>query len=475
MAITKVNGPYTNNTQSTPNAGTLGWTPTAGNLLVAVVSIKSSGSPNPVITETNVTWTKQKEYQNSQDFNAYVGIYVGVVGASPSTSVSVDHGGDGSPYQFLVAIVEYSGLKTSGFLDVSASNKNTKVNKACDSGTTGTTTVADELWVAGFCYFSGTGGNWDPNPPTPTHSFAVEVATYPHYNNTILGFFDKIVGATGTADTGATVSVSSWWVGCVICLEASSGASYSHTFTDKVGCKGSKARLAGRFRSFTGKVGGKDVFSRLKAMERVFTDKLGGKGTFTHVMSTVNQFIHVFMESLGGKDSLSRFKTVIRSFVNNIGGLDSKSRFKGVVRVFIDKVGGKDSFSRTVSRFREFTNKVGGKDSFFRTVFRFREFTNKIGGKDSLTRVMNGVNQFVHVFMEGLGGKDSLSRFKSMYRVFITKLGDKDSLSRFKSMYHVFTIKLGAMDSLKGHTLTMGSFKWTWGEHPVIMVNNEDK
>jgi hypothetical protein len=412
MAITKVNGPYTNNTQSTPNAGTLGWTPTEGNLLVAVVSIKSSGSPNPVITETNVTWTKQKDYQNSQSPNAYVGIYVGVVGASPSTSVSVSYGGDGTLYQFLVAIVEYSGLKTSGFLDVSASNKNTSANRTCDSGTTGTTTVADELWVAGFCYFSGTGGNWSPNPPTPANSFAVEVATYPNYYTTILGFFDKIVNATGTANTGATFSVNSWWVGCVICLEASSGASYSHTFTDKVGCKGSKARLAERFRSFTGKVGGKDVFSRFKAMARVFTDKLGGK------------------------DSLSRFKTVIRSFVNNVGGLDSKSGFKGVVRVFIDKVGGKDSFSRTVSRFREFTNKIGGKDTF--------------------THVMNAAfNQFVHVFTEGLGGKDSLSRFKSMYRV--------------------FTTKLGAMDSLKGHTLVVGSFRWTWGEHPVIMVNNEDK
>jgi hypothetical protein len=95
------------------------------------------------------------------------------------------------------------------------------------------------------------------------------------------------------------------------------------------------------------------------------------------------------------------------------------------------------------------TEKLGGLDSYSRIKSIYRVITEKLGGLDSYSRIKS----IYRVITEKLGGLDSYSRIKSIYRVITEKLGGLDSYSRIKSIYRVVTEKLGSIDLIVMETI----------------------
>jgi hypothetical protein len=212
--ITRVQGPVEGNWSSgTSFAVTI--TPTSGNLLIAVITTRSGATPVTVssISQNSVTWSYQIRkyyvYGTTQSWN--VEIWVGVVSGSPSSTVTISLSGTPSgPYPSGKAdICEYSGLLTSGFLDKTATNNGNSASTS--TGTTASTTQADELWIGGINEV-GVGSQ-----SNPTNGFTMLVGA-----SSQLGYLEKIVSATGTANSGTTIS-SDYWVGCIVTLKSITG------------------------------------------------------------------------------------------------------------------------------------------------------------------------------------------------------------------------------------------------------------
>ena len=121
---------------------------TAGNLIVAVVV---TGGTSGTLSLPDANWaTALTETRNTNQTLtiAYLKNCAGGV-SSYNFSNSVSNG-------FAVALAEFSGIDTLSPLDQTASNFTATANKAFDSGTTATTSQADELWIAGFACGNGT-------------------------------------------------------------------------------------------------------------------------------------------------------------------------------------------------------------------------------------------------------------------------------------------------------------------------------
>jgi hypothetical protein len=190
-------------------------TPVNGNVETAVIVTKGASTYVTVssITQTGVTWTQLTPPK--QGFTKrQVNTWIGVVGAGASTSVIINVSGTFDSGQGGVAnICEYSGMATSSELDKTANNSGS--GTLTDTGTTPTTTQASELWI---------GGTWADaqaqSSPTNgfTHLDGVKGSDWS------ADYLEKIVSATGAADSGTTVGGSTDWLGQIVCLFSSSGA-----------------------------------------------------------------------------------------------------------------------------------------------------------------------------------------------------------------------------------------------------------
>ncbi|MGD0175795.1 MAG: carboxypeptidase-like regulatory domain-containing protein [Candidatus Bathyarchaeia archaeon] len=190
-------------TSGTTIAVTIGWTPLAGNVLIAVVGTNVYTVTS--ITQTNVTWTFQKSSTYS---NAHVEIWYGVIGASPDTSVTVNL--SGTVNGGIANICEFSGMLTSGFLDKTASDA-WPTALPIKTGTTATTTQAVELLIGGTQLAATSIGH-----SGPANGFTMFDGAYinTYYSS---GFLYKIVAATGTYSSGCSspASGSYGWAGCI--------------------------------------------------------------------------------------------------------------------------------------------------------------------------------------------------------------------------------------------------------------------
>jgi len=207
MAIVRVQGNArgTSGSGSTSVSVTLGATPTAGNVLVLTIGIYGQVNLPSVtgISQTGVTWYYQIKSSRSTIDDE---IWFGVVGSGASKSLTVSWANFG----YSVAdVCEYSGILTSGYLDKTATNSGQ--SKYSDTGTTATTTQADELWIGATA--SGT------TQTTPTNGFTLLDGV----NNVAISiaYLEKIVSATGTADSGTTMTGSISWAGCIATFKAS--------------------------------------------------------------------------------------------------------------------------------------------------------------------------------------------------------------------------------------------------------------
>jgi hypothetical protein len=231
MAITRIQGPARGTSTTTTISVTLSGTPVNGNVLVACIG----GNPDTTtavqsITQTGVTWSPVvgvSQYMTAE-------IWVGIVGSGASTSVSITL--TASVAGAVADICEYSGLVTVSPVDKSNSAYDNGSPTSGLTGTTATTTQADELWVGIVC----TG----QVQSTPLNGFTLLDGAVSNY--TSVSFLEKIVSATGTANSGTSWTGGYSCAGCIATFKAS-GATLK-TVTDSLGLSDSILRHTKRAR-----------------------------------------------------------------------------------------------------------------------------------------------------------------------------------------------------------------------------------
>lgn len=149
-------------------AGTWGSTPTNGNLLIAC--IESEGGTNVTsISQTNVTWTKVAE--STASTSPHAEIWKGVVGASASTSMTVNFSGTtfcgftASEWNGITGTLDQSATVTNqsqtsahnAIPTITPTNNNALVILACAESTFGTAFVLNCRQLQQFR--TGTGAN----------------------------------------------------------------------------------------------------------------------------------------------------------------------------------------------------------------------------------------------------------------------------------------------------------------------------
>ena len=169
---------------------TYGAAPTQDNLLVLVHHYRAIGT-----VTLPAGWTEAVALVDS---GSTITIGYKIAGAAEGTGVTVSV--SASDHQTLT-ILEYSGIDTVSPLDRTASNACSANVTSCSSGTTATTTLADELVIAGIGV-NGTSGGW---ANTWTNGFAQQstvVSTGGNNNQkSASSTADRIVSATGAFET----------------------------------------------------------------------------------------------------------------------------------------------------------------------------------------------------------------------------------------------------------------------------------
>jgi hypothetical protein len=267
MAITRIQKAYGAG-GSTPLSVVLGATPTNGNVLILVAATYGIADAHiSSVTTTNVVWARQvySNYQFDSGHFWETEIWLGVVSASASATTSIVFLSTPN-YGDVVMIAEYSGIKTSGFLDKTAKNNSGgNVTKTVLTGTTDPTTLANELWIAA----TGTFGNIDNQSGlTPINGFTM-VDWHSAQSLEGVGYEEKIVTATGIANTAVTIPNNAYTTGCVATFK-SSFTPYSHSFSNNIGVTSG-------------------TLSKLKAVIHTFSQLVGVKPTCLFTISGVTR------------------------------------------------------------------------------------------------------------------------------------------------------------------------------------------
>ncbi|MCX6873811.1 MAG: DUF6288 domain-containing protein [Verrucomicrobia bacterium] len=222
----RVGNAATGNTGTNPAASctvTMSAAPARSNTLVAVITTRGN-SANRVssISQTGVTWTKApgaEGVNTSSSSGSTTEIWYGTNVTVGAGTVATIRFPAATTLRAAAVLAEYSGLVAASPYDVTASafsNSNT-----ASTGTTLTTTQANELWIGGIGLRDST-----YNLGTPTNAFTpVASANSTNTTTTSLNaktfFLEKIVAATGTAGTSGAIS-SSRWSGAIATFKAAS-------------------------------------------------------------------------------------------------------------------------------------------------------------------------------------------------------------------------------------------------------------
>lgn len=178
-------------------------TPTQNNLLIAIAANRDANSSGP---DTPAGWSVAISEPNNAPGMI---IFYKVAGAAESKSIAVSNYGTGTRLGLMA--FEYSGIRTLSPLDQTTSNSGNGTTPS--SGTTGTTTWADELLIVGVVVNANAINNgfasW-------TNSFTEE-RDFANGGNAALisayGAGDRIVTTTGTYSSGATSNNGGDWRG----------------------------------------------------------------------------------------------------------------------------------------------------------------------------------------------------------------------------------------------------------------------
>ena len=191
---------------------TLTSAPTNGNTLIAVISTRGN-SANRVssISETGAAWSFVSQATNTNGTTTEIWYAPNVSGAS--TTITIVQ----ASLRSAAVVIEYSGLLTSGSVDLIAST--TGSSNSASTGTTATTNQMNELWIGGIGLV-----NSGYTLGTPTNSFNsvanAASTSSTSGNNAKVYALERIATATGTANSGGTVSNSNQWSGAIATFKA---------------------------------------------------------------------------------------------------------------------------------------------------------------------------------------------------------------------------------------------------------------
>jgi len=211
VQITRVQGPVRQTSTSQSFTVTLTNTPASGDVLIAVIGLYHSSSDTlhtvSSITETGVTWSYQTSETDSTTGTATdTEIWLGVVtsGTASRTITITTSSGSGTTYE-IADVCEYSGIATSSYLDKTAVAASSGTSTS--TGTTATTSQASELWIGGITVEDNSAQT------SPTNGFTLLDGAV--YQQMSVAYLEKIVSATGTANSGTTISSSQRYAGCI--------------------------------------------------------------------------------------------------------------------------------------------------------------------------------------------------------------------------------------------------------------------
>ena len=132
---------------------TLNSAPANGNTLIAVISTRGTTAGRvSSVSSGGATWSRSVQSTNANGVTTE--IWYGAVTATGGTSVTITFVNSGwwqyTPLNYFAAavVMEYSGILTTNPLDKTASSAGN--NNSPITGTTATTTQANELWIGGI-------------------------------------------------------------------------------------------------------------------------------------------------------------------------------------------------------------------------------------------------------------------------------------------------------------------------------------
>ncbi|MCX6876155.1 MAG: DUF6288 domain-containing protein [Verrucomicrobia bacterium] len=195
-----------------PNASTtipvtLSTAPANGNTLIAVIATRGSSAGRVTgITQTGATWSRAAQATNPNGTTTEIWQAPNILNAAAALTINQ------ALLRSAAVVMEYRGVLSASPLDQTSSA--TGNSTAALTGTTPSTTQANELWIGGMGYISST-----PTLGTVLNSFtAVASAQSTHGTaaNNAKGYaLERIVSATGTAYSGGTLSTTAQWAGAL--------------------------------------------------------------------------------------------------------------------------------------------------------------------------------------------------------------------------------------------------------------------
>ena len=187
---------------------TLTTAPVNGNTLVAVIGTRStSGNSITSISQTGATWKRAVSTIGTSGTTTEIWYAPNVQGAA--TAVTINQ----SSVRGAAIIMEYSGVFTVPALDQTANT--TATSTAAVTGTTPTTTQANELCVGGIGLVNSSYTLTSPLNGFTSVASAATTSGSASVNAKIYALDLTNVVTTGTQSSGGTVSTSSAWSGAI--------------------------------------------------------------------------------------------------------------------------------------------------------------------------------------------------------------------------------------------------------------------
>jgi len=189
-------------------------TPTAGNAIVVDITVGSSSTAGDAtvgsVSMSGCTFARgpHREYSSGASGLTEEQWYC-TVGSSPASQVTVTtSNATGTAGDILIMQAEYSGYSDASHALVFDQGATNSGNLSITTGSTGTTSAASELLVAGFAQYFGAGTACS----SPTNFFTVEANT-----GNVGGqgdkacLSDRMVTSTGSYSTGVTMDAYLGW------------------------------------------------------------------------------------------------------------------------------------------------------------------------------------------------------------------------------------------------------------------------
>ncbi len=184
---------------------------TAGNTLVAVISTRGTSTGRVSGISGGGTWSRAAESANANGTTTEIWYATNITAGVTSVTITQ------ASLRSAAVVVEYSGILIASPLDQTA---NTTGNaSAASTGTTPTTTQANELWIGGIGLTNSTTTLGTPNNSFTAVTNAASTGTA-NLNARVYAL-EMIATSTGTANSGGTLTpTASMWSGAIATFKA---------------------------------------------------------------------------------------------------------------------------------------------------------------------------------------------------------------------------------------------------------------